>query len=370
MQTLLTPSRFVLIFFAASLSFLNAAEVLQPSRPQAFTVRAIVRLSEYTIGQSTPRFTRESDVTFVYSNGWWRLDAVPIAPKPGVFESCMLIPDGTRSIAYPMEPSLTPEGKKPKAQAIACSLLFPSPGGGGGLFDSWLMLCPDPKLPTINSNQIYRLLPIPECETDTLFHTNNIGEYTIEWSNSFVSRLLVRNVGYEVEFLPSAMGFQSKFRRLGSPWMQGYTEFEYALLSTTNYQGVKFPASAVIKRMMPTFNRQLPAEMFVRVLTEINVVSISGLKTVASNESIYPKEFVVADMRLPDGASGSLITYRASDSEWKSISDMQLDNLNKSISKGGLQNGFSKFILTLLLLPSLFLLFFCRNLWNVSKIVR
>lgn len=312
-----------------------AAEERGSALPPPFTARAFVRTSEFLPGVAQPQFTKEAEVIFNYSNAWWRIDAVPIGPEPGVFESCMTIPGGTRYLVYPMNPLVTATGKKPAASATACPMMLPPPGRGE-LFKTWLMFCPQPKLPIKDSTQIYRLLPIPECETDLFFHTNNLGDYSIAFdggTGNFVSDLRIRNRGTEIELLPTASGFEPKFYRLPSPFKNGYLEYEYALLSTTNYLGNAYPARAIVKRMVPTFNRTNSSELYTRVLTEIHLLSLGSFDESSYKNERFPKDLVVSDMRFTNLPGNASITYRTADGSWQSTADPQIANRARQIKK-------------------------------------
>jgi len=303
-----------------------AADERASALPPPFKARAFVRTSEFLPGVAQPQFTKETEVIFSHSNTWWRIDAIPIGNESGVLESCMTIPGGTRYLAHPMNPLVTPTGKKPAASATACPMMFPPPGRGE-LFRTWLMFCPQPKLPIKDSNQIYRLLSIPECETEIFFHSNNLGNHSISFvgdAGKFVSELRITNRGNEIELVVTPTGFESKFHRLQSPFQNGYLEYDYTLLSTTNYLGFAYPARAVVRRMMPTFNLQQPGELFTRVLTEIQIISIGGFDQSTVKNDNLPKEVVVSDMRFTNLPANASITYQTSDDAWKSTTDPKI----------------------------------------------
>lgn len=274
--------------------------------------------------------TTDTAVTLSYSNAWWRIDTVTLIPKTGtrIFESCMTIPDGIRYIAYPPD-ALGSNGKKLTPAATACSMLFPAPGREA-LFVSWLTLCPRPKLPIIDSTHMHRLIYIPQCETSILHDARNLGTYSIGYAddaNIFLSDLRIRNNGVDIELRPSESGFASVFHQLPPPFDKGFLEFEFTLLATTNYHGFAFPARSVVKRMYPAFDAKEPDRLFTRVLSEIQVLNLSGLKDGSITNEELPKQLLTYDLRPTNLPVNTAVNYLNSDDAWKPTSDPQIKHL-------------------------------------------
>jgi len=293
------------------------------SFPPSFKAQMRVRTSQFQPTAVEAQITSDTDVVLSYSNGWWRIDAIPVSSKPGVFESCMIIPEGTRYIAYPMNAALGPNGKKLTAEATACPMLFPPPGHEA-LFVSWLTLCPKPKLPIIDAAHMRRPVYIPGCETSILNHPRNIATYSIGYDGNFLSDLRIRNDGVGVEIVQSESGLKPEFHRFPRPFDRGFLEFEFTLLATTNYHGFAFPARAVVKRLYPAFDSKEPARLFTHVFSEIQVYAIGSLDDKMMKDGILPSEILATDMRFTNLPNSEPVNYLITDEAWRPTSDPQI----------------------------------------------
>lgn len=288
-----------------------------------------VRTSEFAANAAeTPYSVSETFVTLYYSNAWWRMDSVQTNAETGdrIFSSCMTIPGGVRYIVHPLDAG-DRDGQKLAAVATACPLSFPTPGHEA-LFVSWLTFCPRPKLPFINSERIHRPIYTRDCDVSALMHPKNEGKYSISYggdANAFLSNLRIWNNGVNIEPQYSPPGAEPILSNFPPPFDSGFLEFEFSALSTTNYQGVTFPVHAIVKRMFPAFDVPNSSELFTRVWSEIQLLTVSNWNTSDGIETnLLPALMVAMDFR-PDGLPGNTsVDYLITNDTWRESSDPQI----------------------------------------------
>lgn len=228
----------------------------------------------------------EAKLSFYASNGWWQVQLSNYATPPQLMSmNAMSIPGGVRHLIYFLG------AKTPSTEAVP--LNFPPPGIAGGLFEAWLALCPDPKLPLIDDREMHRFLMVPSAPFGVLKDAINHGAYHaryLEPGGVFLAALDSSNDGARLVWHPD----KNEIGRYAPPLADGFKEFEYRVLETTNIQGLAFPLRSVLKRFGPDpVNR---TELAVTMFTEIRISAISFRAADLSRQH-HPARVVGLDYR-------------------------------------------------------------------------
>jgi hypothetical protein len=185
--------------------------------------------------------------------------------------------------------------------------------------------------------------------------------------------LRIRNIGVDVELLLTDKGMEHRFYKLPPPFESGFPEFEFTLLATTNYQGFDFPARAVVKRMYPAFDTKEPSRTFARVVTEVQILSISGIDRSATKDDILPSKLLAVDLRPANLHKGVEVSYLTTDNGWKPTSDPEIKFLAEVQMKRAMERGQSSqahditsakvlFFGVLIIPPIVFMVFAARRI--------
>ena len=226
-------------------------------------------------GDTNAHHESEGEVSFYYSNRWWQTEIAYNDPKKGgpAIQNCMKIPDGTRS--YTLFGTKTNAGKP---IAVVCRTAFPSPGHPS-IFVSWLGFCPKPDLPLIDAQRMRRFLSVPNCQSELLMDQRNEGGYSIKYlapQQLFISELSISNNGISMEVNVSANGeIVNDIQRFPRPFENGFSEFDYRVVETTNVNGLVFPLRMNYRRFSPNFRTRAQGELGITLLSEVIVSQIT-----------------------------------------------------------------------------------------------
>jgi hypothetical protein len=149
---------------------------------------------------------------------------------------CKRVPGGVRYYSvFPNTESEAAEGVLPFVEVLPTA--FP-PINFRELLLCWLALCPNAELPTVSSNQMRRF-----TSQKRLDEPDNVGEYHasyLETNAFFLSDLSVSDNG-EVHYL------DGRVRHRPAPFAEGFTDFHFRTLETTNVNGIAFPKRAELR---------------------------------------------------------------------------------------------------------------------------
>ena len=245
----------------------------------------------------------DASVVFLYSNGWWQVEArysyLHLARGITNVESCMRIPDGTRS--YIMFEGISNTGM---TTASACPNSFP-PSGRSELLVPWLGLCPHPELPLIDGKRIRRFINLPDYRPKIFNAPQNEGLYEAKYlapEGDFLSELMVTNNGFglELNVEKTSLEDEGTIQRYAPPFDNGYTELHYKLIESTNLNGVTFPLRAVCERFSPNWGGKNRDDLRVGLLSELIVTRISFSGKDVARRIVAPSEMFAFDARPPN----------------------------------------------------------------------
>lgn len=184
-----------------------------------------------------PRYTSQAEALFVYSNGCWEIQIAFKSPPEvaGYFTTCKKIPEGVRYVTVPAGRSNT----SPVLPALAKPMPFP-PAEEIGQLACWLSLCPDPELPLLDAKRMRMFI-----SSDLMPHARNRCAYSASYlkpQNIFLSTLYITNSGVAFRRGPEPVSYQP-------PFDDGFLEFSYEVLETTNFNGVQLPSRTCLKTL-------------------------------------------------------------------------------------------------------------------------
>ncbi|EEF60944.1 hypothetical protein [Pedosphaera parvula] len=280
-----------------------SAEVIPP-----FVAEGTVTTPVYHPGNPESDHNKEADFRFAYSNGWWEVEIKYPHAKAHtpLVSDCMRIPDGVRS--YILFAGNT--NSKAMTGASACPMLFPAPGHWAEL-TAWLSFCPHPELPIIEGNRMRRFLNLPNCALDLFNDPRNEGTFAaryLEPEKAFLSELNITNNGYYIELMED-------IRRYPPPYQNGFWEFRYEVLQTTNLNGHTFPTKAALKLGAILAH----AESSMHTVTEINVKRISFSASDLARKNTAPEELFAFDHRPPNLEKDESKEYIVKHDQWKPV---------------------------------------------------
>lgn len=297
--------------------------------PRPFRALLQVATSEFARKDAAPVLTSSALVAMTYSNGWWRIDATQaLVNATPVIMSCMSIPEGIRH--YVQYPGMAkPSDGRLHTLATACPIPFP-PTGSEPLFVSWLAFCPRADLPILDSERMRRLVPVPHCETKVLDDPQNVGRFSASYigpEDLFLSALSIWNNGLEVILTPSSDGLEPTFQRFRPPFARGFLEFEYKCEVTTNLDGTVFPLRSTVKRLYPIFGSPDPSAVFVRVLSRIDLLTVSPMAQEPSIGIMPIEPMVAMDFRPTNLPEQAAVQYLVTNDSWLATSDPWIQKL-------------------------------------------
>ena len=112
---------------------------------------------------------------------------------------------------------------------------------------------------------------------------------------------------------------------LPEPYKNGYTQFSYKVLETTNCNGIEFPLNAVLYQFAPLPNGKSRDDLFTGGITKLSVQQIDvGGRSLALMP--VPKLVVALDERF--GLSNNLtINYFATNDQYYALNNTNLERL-------------------------------------------
>jgi len=311
-----------LAFALGSLSMLAPTATAQNTVPP-FVAEARLLTEGFRPGPDTHVvYKSAADVIFVYSNGWWQVEAryKYLHRDTGfIIENCMKIPDGTR--AYVLFESTTNQGLA--TMAYACPRSIPTPGRKE-LLVPWLALCPHPELPLIDGKRMRRFINLIDDRPKIFNAPQNEALYEVKYlapENAFLSELVVTNNGFSLELnvMNHPLEDEGEIRRYGPPFENGYTELRYQMLESTNLSGLKFPLRAVYRTFWPNWGGKDRNDLRLGLQSDLTVTRISFSEQDRIGRFSSPTMMIADDTR-----AGVTISYAIQDSQWKPLTDPEI----------------------------------------------
>lgn len=269
----------------------------------------------------------EGSVVFLYSNGWWQVESryrYMHRPSEGPFvENSMKIPDGTRS--YTLFEGSTNRGM---TMALACPISFPL-SGRTAMLTAWLSLCPYPELPLIDGKRMRRFITLPDYRPKILNAPENEGFYAAKYltpEKAFLSELVITNKGFGIDLSVGENGLEDEgiIMRYPPPFENGFAEFQYKVIETTNLHGITFPLRAVCKRFT-NWGAKDPDRPHMVLQSELTVTRISFSENDVARRIAAPAEMYAMDAR-----PGVRPNYIVRDDQWKPVSDPEIKRRTRS----------------------------------------
>jgi len=271
---------------------------------------------------------KDGKVLFSYSNGVWQIQFfyqhvtlpsyIPASDGDIVYMvDEKRIPGGVREIITPKPATNVALSGSKKTSPFATVRSNTIPQWGAKEFSlPWLSLCPNPELPLINSNLIHFLFQ-PELFDNPKNEGGFVAHY-IEPEGQFLSELVVTNNG--TIFLTD-----DTTREYPGPYQNGFIEFSYKVLETTNCLGINFPLTALLHEYSPLPNGKSPEDLYTNTTTTISIqqIDVGGhvLKLVP-----VPSHLVALDYR-PSGLKGISMNYEVTDDHYSELTDTNLERL-------------------------------------------
>jgi len=333
----------------AKMAIVAGAIVLLAAGTASLAINEIGAHNELTANEGIPPFTAEGLVStevrriplntnsvlnsdgkflFSYSNGIWQIqftylhqDYPPqlsfLAGRLPAMTDDKRIPDGIREIIFPDKTnSVTADGRRISPSSIVRSDKFPSIGSHE-LFLPWLSLCPNPELPLVSSNLIHFIFQ-PEL-LDNPKNEGGFKESYIGPENQFLSELVASNNG--TMFLSDGTTMDYSEPALAN----GFVEFSYKVLETTNCQGIIFPLNAVLYQYIPLQSGKSPEDLWPEIITKLSIeqIDIGGHKL---SLKPVPARVVALDQRL-GLKNGLTMNYDVTNDQYYSLTNSRMEQL-------------------------------------------
>lgn len=297
-----------------------------------FMVEANVTSAYFRPNQTNATYQPEWGVTFYYSNGWWQIEAKllnplsPACPSAPRTQSSMKIPDGVREF-HRWEVN-TNSGR---SLALATPLTFPLPGDSMSLLP-WLSFSPHPALPLIDGKRMRRFLDVQSSGLglDLLKDPQNEGCFTAIYLKPgavFLSELNVTNNGVS---LGLGSKLENEVKPFPAPFENGFLDFRFEVLATTNCNGIAFPIRTVLKRFYPNWHTQTADDLYMGEVSELVMKRISFAASDLTNRPPSPPELAAFDHRPPSLSVGENVYYTVINDVWQSLSDTNNPDLART----------------------------------------
>jgi hypothetical protein len=229
----------------------------------------------------------------------------------------MKIPDGVREF-------IRSEGNADSVipSALVTPVAFPMPGNAHSLL-TWLSFSPHPALPLIDGRKMRRFLDVGGFGfgLDLLKHPQNEGYFAANYlkpGGVFLSELNVTNNGVNLEFGGS---LTNEVKPFPSPFENGFLDFQFEVLATTNFNGIVFPIRTVLKHFYPNWWTYPAYDFFTASQSELVVKRISFSASDLANRPPSPPELAAFDHRPPGIPEGQNVYYTVTNDVWQSLSD-------------------------------------------------
>jgi hypothetical protein len=309
-------SRFVIVVFTIFLARFSADGGVQTNVPIfSFVADGDITVDRYGHSDLAPIIHTEGKFTFTYSNSVWEIQVYSQKGNvPGIDQAkfsntviyCKRIQDGIRYYVT----SATNGNKSALPVAQAVPIAFPPPDQNS-LFACWLTLCPNPELPIVDLKSIRRFL-----STELFKNTNNIGKYFASYLDAgpFLSTLSITNNG--VEFIS-----ETEILKQDVPFKDGYLEFAYQVLATTNINGLTLPIESVTYEYSTKEKATKNTDVYPVLVFKLKIQKITPTTEVLFSE---PKQLVAMDRRPGDLPNGKSVNYVVKNDKWAATNDRQL----------------------------------------------
>lgn len=300
--------------------------------PFVFTAEGRLLTQGFWPTRTNRNYQTDASVVFVYSNGWWQVQAtysyLHLTNQSEMVQNCMRIPDGTRS--FVLFKNRTSAGLTTMANASPD--FFPITGKTE-LLIPWLALCPNPELPVLDRKRMRRFINLPDYRPNIFNAPENEGFYQMEYlapENVFLSELVITNNGFDIELNveKDPLEDKGKMLRVTAPFDNGYTEFRYKVIESTNLNNITFPVRSVCERFYPYWGEKGQNDIRIRLRSELTVTKISFPAKDVEHRIVAPSEMIATDDR-----PGVSVTYRVHNDQWKPISDPEIARLARQNRK-------------------------------------
>ncbi len=287
----------------------------------------------------TPEQPTQGDVTFYSSNGWWQVEVKSLNPLPShtYVQNSMKVPDGVREF-------ILFEGTSDNVMTLAnvYPIAFPIPGDAKGIL-AWLSFCPHPPLPVIDGKKMHRFPFVPSggIAVDILKHPQNVGDFAASYlqpGGMFLSELNIANNGVIVDMTYDKGGNpEVEVRSRSAPWDKGFLEFRFAVIETTNCNGIAFPLRTVLKHFYPKWWTKIADDLYMARVSELVVKRISFASSDQANRKPAPSVLYAQDHRPPNLPEHQSVSYLVTNDVWQSLSDTNIQALIPNPDPHGLE---------------------------------
>jgi hypothetical protein len=324
------------VFFVSLALFFTTFSIFAEENVPTFTVKGFISSERSTPFNTNNSVKIDGTILFLYSNGVWQaqftyqdlyysqanrhISSNQMAQLVGTMIDCKRIPDGIRQIITPRKNTNSIIIKAPKgdpyAYAITKSIAFPEMADQV-LFLPWLSLCPSPELPLISSNHIHF-----NFSSQFLNNPQNEGDFNasyIEPKKAFLFELDVTNNG-------TMFQLNGSFMKYPTPYANGFEQFSYKVLETTNCNGIIFPLNTVLYQFDPLPSGKSADDIYPTVITRLSIQQID----VGDNHlflTLAPTNLVALDSRPSGLNNGVTVNYNVNNDQWPSITNKKVAQL-------------------------------------------
>ena len=268
----------------------------------------------------------DGTVLFSYSNGVWQTQfsyqhfydpglTVPEGRMATMIDD-KRIPDGVREIiSFPSDTNtVTADGRRISKTALVRPGNFPSVGQQE-VFLPWLSLCPNPELPLVNSSLIHNFLPE---FSDNPKDQGGLKVSYIEPEKQFLSELVITNNG-------TVFRSDGTIMEWPEPYKNGFIEFSYKVLETTNCNGINFPLNAVLYQFSPLPSGKSSEDTYPAIVTRLSVQQIDVGGHILTLKPV-PAFVLALDKRL-GLKSGQTMNYGVTNDQYYSLTNQRMEQL-------------------------------------------
>ncbi len=316
LHTLLGLCFSLLIFFSM---LANSAPV--PPHIPPFQVQASVTNAEYSLNAPGEPDAVGVHISFTYSNGVWEIEETASSYPKSLLKhhkpvsasrllNCKKVADGVRyySRFFMKDGTPTTQGLP---LATVTSNAFP-PVAFKELLLPWLAFCPEPELPIASPHRMKEF-----TSDEMLSHPENVGDYSAKYLESNAVVLSELNIADNADADPMT----GNIRHRGPPFR--FQDFHFAVLATTNLDGLTFPSKAIIRLMSPLPNAKAEQEQWTTFVCTLTVDSIR----IGAVSNSPPISMIAQDLRIstPDGRSP--LQYRVTNDNYAAKTNKRLVKL-------------------------------------------
>ncbi len=238
----------------------------------------------------------------------------------------MKVPDGVREF-FLFEG--TPDGVTTVASVYP--IAFPTSGDAKQIL-AWLSFCPHPPLPMIEGNKMHRfpLVPRSSIAHEILNHPQNVGDYSVNYlqpGGVFLSELNVTNNGVNVDMTFGKQGdLEVEVKPSHTLWADGYLEFRFAVLETTNCNRIAFPLRTVLERFNPNRRSKIAGDVHSTGISELVVKRVSFAASDLANRKPAPSVVIADDYRPPNLPRNRSVSYFVTNDVWQPVTDPKIQS--------------------------------------------